>query len=234
MEQPTTEIKAPPSKPVGFQFDVKQWLGDHMVMAMSFAEQGMHLKLMCIAWQETPPCTLPNDDAQIARWLGIAETAWVRIHKPKVIKAWKTVPAESDGSGRWVLEGLQRSYLKQVTILASRQAAANVRWSKERESQAPQPTEPTLAVVEDQKSMIWRIGIELLSTEHESSKARQLIGGWIKKFGESTVAEVLAKLSIEPKIRTVADRHTYITGALSQHMAKANKRTAPPRGDIVL
>ena len=220
-----SEIKAPPSKPIGFQFDVKQWLGDQNVMKMSYAERGMHLHLMCIAWQESPPCTLPDDDGLLSRWLNIAEAAWKNVHKKTVMSAWKQLPDDQEGAGRWVLEGLQRSYLRQVQILASRQAAALARWQPK--------AEPT--VEEDPKARIWRIGIELLTPELPDQKARPLIGKWIKQFGDQVVAEVLAKASIDPKIKQVADRYTYLTGMLSQHVRKdQQKQNGQRRGDLVL
>lgn len=235
-------IKAPLSKPVGFQFDVKQWLGDHMIMAMSYAEQGMHTRLLCIAWQETPPCTLPNDDQAIAQWLNIATPAWINVHKPKVMRAWKVVPSDEAGAGRWISEGLQRSYLKQVTILAKRSMAAQVRWQKDMESK--QITEnisndtsassavPLIADPEDKTALIWAVGLQLLSTQYPAPKARTLIGRWIKDYGETLVAATLSELSL--KASTVADRHTYVTGILSAHAKISTQRKASPRGDIVL
>ena len=242
-ELPVQEFKAPPSKPVGFQFDVRQWLGDQVVMSMSLAEQGMHMRLMCVAWQETPPCTLPDDDTQLSQWLNLPLGAWSKIHKAKVMRAWKTVPEGEPGTGRWVLEGLQRSYLRQVTVLAARSMAAQTRWQKERENRVlpleadlsePQRAEgqPPAAPVEDQKAYVWRMGIDLLAPEHPTQKARQLIGKWIKDYGEANVAQVLTELSL--KAHTVADRHTFVTAALVARGKKATQRKAAGRGDLVL
>jgi Protein of unknown function (DUF1376) len=245
------ELKAPPSKPVGFQFHVKNWLGDHCVMAMSYAERGMHLHLMCVAWQETPPCTLPQDDEKLAHWLGLSTLAWVRIHKNKVMAAWKS--KTEDGITRWVQDGTQRSYEKQVSVLAARQAAALTRWRKDVEivsnpseltpvAPAFSPSVPMVAPkievplkedgTVDLTAQIWAIGLMLLTPQYESKESRRLIGRWIKQYGEVSVASVLSELSL--KAHTVADRYTYVTAALSNH-AKGNQvRKAPGRGDMVI
>lgn len=223
--------KEPPNKPAGFTFEVKQWLGDHMVMSMSYAEQGMHMKLICIAWQENPPCTLPNDDSLIAQWLGIAEAAWINIHKKKVMRAWKTLPEDSEGAGRWVLEGLQRSYLKQLQTSVARTAAANTRWQKEKE-QKSKPVDLVELLQTDPKAYIWKMGIELLGSETDEKDARIKIGKWIKQYGEQAVSQVLSELSL--KAATVADRFSYVTAALRNFTTKEKQRKAPGRGDLVL
>jgi hypothetical protein len=249
-EQPIfAEVKAPPKKPVGFQFHVKNWLGDHCVMSMSYAEKGMHLHLMCIAWQESPPGSLPDDDEKISQWLGIAPLAWNRIHKNKVMAAWKYRTME-DGTNRWIQEGLQRSYEKQLLTLASRQAAARTRWDGVRlaadlasstyvnsntmaASSDAITIEKTLQNEDvDQTAQIWEIGLTLLSTQYEKPRARQMIGRWIKTYGETNVAQVLSELSI--KAHTVADRHTYITAALSNHQKGNQVRKAAGRGDLAI
>jgi uncharacterized protein YdaU (DUF1376 family) len=237
-ELPVPEFKAPPNKPVGFQFDVKQWLGDHLVMAMSLAEQGMHMRLMCIAWQETPPCTLPDNDAQLAQWLNLPVQAWTGIHKKKVMKAWKKVPDGEPGEGRWVLEGLQRSYLRQVTILAARSMAAQTRWQNERRDRAEVTPTPGTVVEEDappvvdQTALVWKMGLELLTPEYENIQARKLLGKWIKDYGEDAVAQVLTELSL--KAHTVVERYTFITAALVARGKKVTRRRAAGRGDLVL
>ena len=223
--------KEPPNKPAGFVFEVKQWLGDHMVMSMSYAEQGMHMKLICIAWQETPPCTLPDDDALISQWLNIAEAAWVKIHKKKVMRAWKTLPNNVEGAGRWVLEGLQRSYIKQLQTSVARTAAANTRWQKEKD-QKIQPTDLIELLQTDPKAYVWKMGIELLSSETDEKDARIKIGKWIKQYGEAAVSQTLSELSL--KAATVADRFSYVSAALRNYTAKEKQRKAPGRGDLVL
>lgn len=224
-----TTVRPPPNKPAGFQFDVKQWLGDYVVMSMSLAEQGMHMKLMCIAWQETPPCTLPDDDKQISQWLGLQGASWKNIHKSKVMKAWKQIPKNKENAGRWVLDGLQRSYFHQENVLKSRTMAAHARWNRESD----------VKTTEDNTSLIWRIGLDLLKnynngSDYKSSDAknRSLVGSWIKNYGEKIVAKVLAEASL--RAHTTADPYQFITKALSNEKKQSQTRKANNSGDLVL
>jgi hypothetical protein len=232
---PEPLFKAPPKKPVGFQFDVKQWLGDNKLMAMSFSEKGMHLKLMCLAWQESPPCTLPDSDEQIAQWLGLATLSWTNVHKPKVMSAWKQIPPDEPHAGRWMLEGLQRSYHHQVKVLAARSMASQTRWERERE-QALTPTGDDvekIPKITQTPPTVWRVGAEFLGPQMEEAKARSLIGKWIRVYGQEVVAKVLAEASVSSVALQAADRLSYVTGMFSKDKAKTAQRQAPGQGSNV-
>lgn len=106
-----------------FQFYPKQWLGDDKVLAMDWNARAMHMHLMCIAWQQHPPCTLPDDDAMIRRWLGNPR-GW-DVLKTQIFSAW--VKEE----GRWLQHGLLRQYNKQSAYSESRKEGAKARWNKD-------------------------------------------------------------------------------------------------------
>jgi uncharacterized protein YdaU (DUF1376 family) len=105
-----------------FQFYPKQWLGDDTVMLMDWDARGMHVHLLCIAWQQDPPCTLPNDDTTLRKWCGHPQR-WKKV-RPQVLRAWKLV------DGRFVQEGLLREWEKQRQYSESRRVAAEARWGK--------------------------------------------------------------------------------------------------------
>ena len=107
-----------------FQFYVKQWLGDDKVMLMDWDARGMHLHYMCIAWQMQPPCTLPDDDEILQKWVG-NPSDWCRLKK-QIFRAW------SLENGLWTQEGLLREYLKQKNFSESRRRNAEEGWSKRR------------------------------------------------------------------------------------------------------
>jgi hypothetical protein len=106
-----------------FQFYPKQWLGDDKVMAMDWDARAMHMHLMCISWQQEPPCTLPDDDDMIRRWLGNPRR-W-NVLKQQVFSAWKLI------DGRWVQSGLLTQFQKQSAYIETRKHGANARWSKD-------------------------------------------------------------------------------------------------------
>lgn len=106
-----------------FQFYPKAWLADDNVMLMDWDARAMHLHLMCIAWQQQPPCTLPDNDEDLSRWCG-SPKEWERIKK-QIFRAW-----ERRGD-RWAQAGLEREYLKQKDFRESRSANARKRWDKQ-------------------------------------------------------------------------------------------------------
>ena len=84
--------------------------------------RAMHMHLVCIAWQQDPPCTLPADDRLLKKWLGNPKR-WSKV-RDQILRAWKMI------DGRWVSEGLLREYVKQQNYSSSRKLAAEVRWGK--------------------------------------------------------------------------------------------------------
>jgi uncharacterized protein YdaU (DUF1376 family) len=104
-----------------FQFYPKQWLGDDKVMGMDWDARAMHMHLMCIAWQQDPPCTIPDDDAMMRRWLANPEN-WPDL-KAQILTAWKLT------DGRWSQAGLLAEFNKQTAFRESRKNGAKSRWS---------------------------------------------------------------------------------------------------------
>jgi hypothetical protein len=102
--------------PPAFQFYPKQWLGDDLILLMDWDARAMHLHCMCIAWQQTPPCTLPDDDDLLQRWLG-RPNDWDRL-KSQIFRAWKLE------SGRWLQSGLLAIFNKQHAFNESRRQNA--------------------------------------------------------------------------------------------------------------
>jgi hypothetical protein len=103
-----------------FQFYPKQWLGDDKVMAMSWDARAMHMHLICIAWQQDPPCTLPDDDLMIRRWLGNPKK-WEDLRN-QIFAAWKMV------DGRWIQKGLLEQFERQTGYRESRKKGSDARW----------------------------------------------------------------------------------------------------------
>jgi hypothetical protein len=103
-----------------FQFYVKQWLGDRDIILMDWSARGMHLHFMCIAWQEDPPCSLPNNNSYLRKLVGNPR-GWPKLKK-QIFRAWKLE------NKRWVQCGLLREYEKQRCFSESRKLNANKRW----------------------------------------------------------------------------------------------------------
>lgn len=111
-------------KSPAFQFYPKQYLGDDNVMLMDWDARAMHLHFMCIAWQQENPCTLPDDDELLRKWVWNPPD-WDRLKK-QIFRAWKLK------DGYWVQEGLLREYVKQQRFSESRKRNAAARWAREK------------------------------------------------------------------------------------------------------
>jgi uncharacterized protein YdaU (DUF1376 family) len=66
---------APPAMPLY----VNDWLTGQGVLMMSDAEQGLFLRLLCLAWKADPPCSIPADQKLVAKMLGKSPAQWRRV-----------------------------------------------------------------------------------------------------------------------------------------------------------
>jgi uncharacterized protein YdaU (DUF1376 family) len=88
-------------RPPSIQWYYKQFLGDNKVLGMDWEALGMHVWLLNISIQETPPASLPNDMAVIRRWLrSPSEELWRRV-QPQIFTAWTL------RDGRWWNDGMK-------------------------------------------------------------------------------------------------------------------------------
>lgn len=113
------------SNPPAFQFYPKQWLGDDMVALMDLCAQGAHIRLMCFAWQQSPPCTLPNDIGMLAKWCGMTAEAFNPVWA-QVVMAW------SFRNDRWLSVGLYREWKKQKEFSKRQSLIAQNGWKTRR------------------------------------------------------------------------------------------------------
>jgi uncharacterized protein YdaU (DUF1376 family) len=68
-----------PDHPPAFQFYPADFTSDSKVEAMSTEEVGAYILLLCKAWREEPPGSLPNDDRTLARWTRLTPDRWAEI-----------------------------------------------------------------------------------------------------------------------------------------------------------
>jgi hypothetical protein len=114
------------AKAPAFQFYPKQYVADKDVQAMEWDARGMYVHLLCMAWQEIPPGSIPNDDAVIRRWLNLSlydsglcqrssdrresgygcrcsDCVWRRV-RPQIMAAWVLK------DGRWYQDGMCKTW----------------------------------------------------------------------------------------------------------------------------
>lgn len=78
-----------------FPFYPRDFASDNVVEGMSTKAIGAYVLLLCKAWFETPPGTIPDDDAILSRWARMSELEWGQI-KGEVLAAF------GRRDGRWV------------------------------------------------------------------------------------------------------------------------------------
>jgi uncharacterized phage protein (TIGR02220 family) len=96
---------------------------------MDAEEVGMYWLLCCVAWQQTPPCSLPDDDEKLAKWARVSHDTFMQ--KSVNVKA-----CFRKKRGRLVQEGLLREWQKQKERRAKATDSANKRWDSERNAKA--------------------------------------------------------------------------------------------------
>lgn len=182
---------------------------------LSLEEHGAYLQLMMIAWR-AEDCSLPNDDARIARMIGVTAKKWGKL-KPTIMAFWALE------NGRWTQKRLTKERTFVAKKLEQNRESANARWKTkslenkdvddanaslpqcERNAPPPPPTsseaiasggEPPNPV-----KMVFDVGVQLLVAAGTPEKrARSLLGKWRKARGDG---EVLTAL-IECRTRDVA------------------------------
>lgn len=65
--------------PPAFMFYPSDFAADSKVEAMTTEAVGAYTLLLCKAWREEPPGSLPNDDFVLARWARLTSDRWTEI-----------------------------------------------------------------------------------------------------------------------------------------------------------
>lgn len=74
-------------KPPYFNFYPKDFASDDAVELMSTTAVGAYILLLCKAWHQDPPASLPNDDLLLARFARLTLDDWRQV-KPEVLRAF--------------------------------------------------------------------------------------------------------------------------------------------------
>lgn len=168
---------------------------------LSLEEHGAYLQLMMIAWR-ADDCSLPNDDARIARMLGVTAKKWARL-KPVVMAFWTLE------KGRWTQKRLSKERRFVAKKSEQNRESANARWNakpmknngaddanaspahSERNAPPPPPTsEDKSSGVKppDLRKQVFDLGVSLLVDGGKSaSEARTILGMWRKSKGDGEI-----------------------------------------------
>lgn len=86
-------------------FYVRDFTADGKVEAMTTEQVGAYTLLLCKAWLETPPCSIPNDDLVLAKWARVKPAAWKKL-RPGVMACWTL----DEQTGRYFQKRLKAEY----------------------------------------------------------------------------------------------------------------------------
>ncbi len=115
------------NRPPYFPLYVKDFYSSGTVTAMSAAAVGAYILLLCQAWSEEPPASIPNNDTVLARWAHMDSVEWAE-NKAMVLAAF-TLGRDN----RWHQKRLRVEYDKFRSQSAARSIAgkkgAKTRWN---------------------------------------------------------------------------------------------------------
>lgn len=182
---------------------------------LSLEEHGAYLQLIMIAWR-IDGCCLPDDDARLARMLGVTAARWRKL-KPVVMAFWTL----EGGSWKQARLTKERQFVEEKR--AKNKASADARWSKqpienaqgeecerisERNAPPPPPKKEgsvanaTGGEAADPVKELFDAGVKLLTAAGQSEKqARSLIGKWRKGRSDGDVLTAL----IDCRARAISD-----------------------------
>jgi uncharacterized protein YdaU (DUF1376 family) len=110
-----------------FLFYVDDFTSDGVVEAMTTEQVGAYTLLLCKAWREDPPGTIPDDDEILARWARMPAKKWIACRE-RVLKAFYL-----GTDGRYHQKRMEAEYVKAVEQQERRQrrarGAADARWN---------------------------------------------------------------------------------------------------------
>lgn len=99
---------------------------------MTTEEVGAYILLLCKAWREVPPGSLPSDDRTLGRWARLSDEAWSAA-KARVMAAF-TLGTDL----RWHQKRLRAEFDKLARLARQKSEAAKSRWRKEFRARALQ------------------------------------------------------------------------------------------------
>lgn len=224
------------TKEIGFYFIPKKWLGDATVLTMDWDCKAMHFHLMCIAAQQEKQGYLLNDDNIFRKLLGNPDiNDWNDRIKPQLFSAWKQKVIKENGKQLvyWYQPGLLKSLSdnepKGRSVIKTKKKSDFLDFDEENIQNEgfdlkkllkvkPQHTilyiKPKEATKEE-KASIWTLGVKLLSIqENDEKKIRGFLARQITQYGEKTVAQAIAQLSINSN--SPADIFSYLVGTIKK------------------
>lgn len=177
---------------------------------LSTVEHGAYLLLLFEAWRR-PTCSLPDNDAMLARLAGLSVDEWAQV-RDNVMAFWKL-----DGRSRtWTQKRLleQREFTRKKST--SQRDKAAKRWNKTKKIDAPAmpercPGDASISIGSvpngtgadaplDPVKELFDAGVALLTAKgRKEPAARGIIGKWRKAHGEAQALAAIVACRDSPE-----------------------------------
>lgn len=191
----------------------RDWLTGRATVLMTPEQKGAFVDLLCHAWESDPPCTLPDDDAALAKLSGLG-SRWRRVGGP-VRACFK--PA---GNGLIRNEKLWEVYCDLLARSERRRTAGAkgnaVRWGSQSDSQSdrnaianPSPS-VAVAVTEKEKPPLVPPSAAIAASKPKgkvASKGTRLPPGWEPNPTHRKLA-VESGVDLNAELEKFRDHHT--------------------------
>ena len=105
-------------------FYVVDFTSDPPVEAMTPAEVGGYILLLCKAWHEKPPGTLPQDDKKLRLWARFTPLRW------KQSRGAILAPFSKGKDRRWHQKRMKQEAKKQIHKSRQAREAVMTRWKR--------------------------------------------------------------------------------------------------------
>jgi uncharacterized protein YdaU (DUF1376 family) len=191
---------------------------------LSLEEHGAYLSLLMIAWR-SPDCALPDDDARLARMLGVTPKKWAKL-KPSIMGFWEL------GEHGWQ----QKRLLKERRFVAKKSEqnaeAANHRWEANRlknngaddadamrtqclnDAPPPPPSRRVPLSNDNGEADFWASAKTYLGRHSKNPGA--LISKWLRENGREATEAAIAAAQVEKAVNPVE----YVGGYFRRHSSR--------------
>ncbi len=148
-----------------FKFYPLDFLSDEKVAVMTPSEVGAYVLLLCVAWHQDPPGTLPDDDTVLAKWSRMTRRVWMR-HKSKVMAPFDKLSDDKKYFQKRMVEVYEESFCTYQKLANSGRTGGK---RSKKKSQAKAGLEPGLKKEEARLAQISDI-----YTSQDINRAREV------------------------------------------------------------
>lgn len=188
-------------------------------------QHGAYMLMLMTAWR-SPDCSLPNDDAYLAKICGMDKRTWAK-NKDAILQFWEVSDAKMfqkrlRAEQRYVAQvSRKNSDAGKASALKRKETQSTVVQPDGNENPTPRPIPISFTKVKDAKALFWDTCKAYLG-ENKSS----LVGKWVKEYGLGAVFEAVS----QAQAANPAEPITYIAAILQKNKPKGEK----PKGNVTV